>query len=277
MLLAPKKRPDHVWQAMKTALTQNLLFNQARGEAATGLAIMQQSGEVYIEKASIPADNFVNTPAYTNLLQQIGAQTTLLLGHTRNPTKGSPVNDHNNHPIEIGPVFGVHNGHIDNDDQLFQSLNLPRQAEVDSEIIFRLLEPYSPQQLDGSYLVALQPNLSCMQGQFTFLAADRRAADKLLVVKHQNPLSIYYHPQWAALIFSSSYIFLRKMFGPVVIHQTLPCDQLMHFKATQLERLQHNPISIHPLFAKPCPNMGETVSEVDEHTSLYDEDTILIN
>ena len=257
ILLAPQPRPAAVWPAIKNVFIQNLVFNQKRGEAATGVAVVQQNGQVQLEKLAAPATEFVQSRACTNLLNQIDDHTTLLLGHTRAPTKGSPDNYHNNHPLQTGPVCGIHNGHIHNDDDLFTRLKLLRQAQVDSEIIFRLLEQYSPLQLNHHYLAAIQPEIQRLQGKFTFLAVDQRAAGNLLVVKHQNPLSVYYHPQWNVLVFSSSYLFLRKTFGQSAIYQTLPHDQLLYFEAHTLATHHYRPAAHQALFSPVHSDNGK--------------------
>ncbi len=248
ILLTPQKRPPQTWQAIKDAFTQNLLFNEERGKAAAGLAVVTVDGQASMQKMTVPASEFVTGPEYLTLLEQVGPQTTLLLGHTRHPTQGDPANPANNHPLQVGPVFGVHNGHIDNDAALFDRFGLPRQAQVDSEIIFRLLEPLSPARLNGDYLAAARPRLQLLQGKFTFIAADRRVPDKLLVLKHNNPLSLHFEPDWNALVFSSRYIFLRKSFGRGVITEALPHDELLLFEATTLARRGHKPAAACPLF-----------------------------
>jgi glucosamine 6-phosphate synthetase-like amidotransferase/phosphosugar isomerase protein len=248
IFLYPQPRPPQLWQEIKSSLTENLRFNEERGAAATGLALLQADGQITLHKQAIPARQFIDTPEYAALLNQLGPDSALLLGHTRRPTKGAPLNPQNNHPLHVGPLLGVHNGHIHNDDQLFARLNLPRQAQVDSEIIFRLMAPFSPGPLNGRYLSEIRPQMQQMKGQFTFLAADQRAPHKLLVVRHQNPLSIYYHPHWNALVFSSSYIFLRKSFGRAILSQTVPQNQLLLFETATLPTLKHHPAHHFPLF-----------------------------
>ncbi|HEY84337.1 MAG TPA: hypothetical protein G4N96_04380 [Chloroflexi bacterium] len=247
-LLTPRQRSPQVWRAIKDTFTRNLLFNEERGRAATGLAVVQVNGQVSVQKMAIPASEFVTRPEYLALLEQVGPQTTVLLGHTRHPTQGDPADQANNHPVQAGPIFGVHNGHIDNDDSLFARFGLPRQAQVDSEIIFRLLEPLSPARLNGSYFAAACPRLQLLQGKFTFLAVDRRAPDRLLVLKHNNPLSIHFEADWNALVFSSRYIFLRKAFGRSVVTEVLPHDQLLLFETSSLSQHKHQPAAACPLF-----------------------------
>jgi glucosamine--fructose-6-phosphate aminotransferase (isomerizing) len=66
-----------------------------------------------------------------------------LLVHVRDYTKGHPSLAANNHPIRHGAVVGVHNGIIQNDDELFAEHDIERaepEMTVDSEIIFALAE-----------------------------------------------------------------------------------------------------------------------------------------
>ncbi len=246
--LHPQERPAEVWQAIKDTFTRNLLFNEERGRAATGLAVIQADGQVFVQKSQLPASQFVTTPEYHALLNRLNDQTTLLLGHVRHPTKGTPQRNKNNHPLQAGPVFGVHNGHIENDDKLFAAGHYPRRAEVDSEIIFRLLEPLSPAQLNGTYLAKARVNLQQLQGKFTFLSCRQDAPEKLLLVKHQNPLSLHYHTDWQVLIFSSRYLFLRKTFGRIILAEKIPRDQLMLFDAYLLPECGCRPVDSIPLW-----------------------------
>jgi glucosamine 6-phosphate synthetase-like amidotransferase/phosphosugar isomerase protein len=82
------------------------------------------------------------TPA-SLLLERIGvpAHTTELLVHVRDYTKGHPSIGANNHPVRHGPVVGIHNGVIVNDDELLAPHSCARsepRMTVDSEAIFAL-------------------------------------------------------------------------------------------------------------------------------------------
>jgi glutamine phosphoribosylpyrophosphate amidotransferase len=61
--------------------------------------------------------------------------------HVRDYTKGHPSIAANNHPVRHGPVVGIHNGIITNDDELLAphscSRSEPRMT-VDSEAIFAI-------------------------------------------------------------------------------------------------------------------------------------------
>jgi glucosamine 6-phosphate synthetase-like amidotransferase/phosphosugar isomerase protein len=64
---------------------------------------------------------------------------TQLLLHVRDYTKGHPSIHANNHPVRHGPVVGIHNGIIVNDDEILGEFDCSRAEHgmtVDSEAIF---------------------------------------------------------------------------------------------------------------------------------------------
>jgi glutamine phosphoribosylpyrophosphate amidotransferase len=69
----------------------------------------------------------------------VPASAGQLLVHVRDYTKGHPSIAANNHPVLHGPVVGIHNGIITNDDELLGLHDCARaepEMTVDSEAIF---------------------------------------------------------------------------------------------------------------------------------------------
>jgi glucosamine 6-phosphate synthetase-like amidotransferase/phosphosugar isomerase protein len=103
------------------------------------------------------------TPA-SMLLDRIDVphDATELLVHVRDYTKGHPSISANNHPVRHGPVVGIHNGIILNDDELLDPLSCARaepRMTVDSEAIFALAahshnDPRALEELTGSMAAA---------------------------------------------------------------------------------------------------------------------------
>lgn len=242
IFLYPEERSPQIWAGIRENFTANLLFNEKRGEEATGLAVVNNDGSIVLYKEPLPAHKFIETETYQNILNSLNSDTVLILGHTRLPTQGSTTDNRNNHPIQAGSVYGVHNGHITNDATLFTHWGLTREAEVDSEIIFRLLADCDGTNLEEMELLSLiQDRLRSLEGKFTFLAIDSRFPQRLLVVKYNNPMSLHFSAEWNSLIFSSSYIFLRKLFGRVVVTESLTNYHLALFDLEHLERLKSTP------------------------------------
>src|SRR6266576_4838249 len=120
----------------RTLAAQALLAGIAdRGADAVGYAYRGGPDEY-------PVVTKQRTPA-SSLLERIGvpAHATELLIHVRDYTKGHPSIPANNHPVRHGPVVGIHNGIIVNDDEILACFDCSRsepRMTVDSEAIFAL-------------------------------------------------------------------------------------------------------------------------------------------
>src|SRR6185312_15040303 len=121
-------------QVERTLAAQALLAAIAeRGADAVGYAYRGPS-ETY------PTVVKQRTPA-SELLERVSvpAAANQLLVHVRDYTKGHPSIAANNHPVRHGPVVGIHNGIIVNDDELLAPHSCARaepRMTVDSEAIF---------------------------------------------------------------------------------------------------------------------------------------------
>jgi glucosamine 6-phosphate synthetase-like amidotransferase/phosphosugar isomerase protein len=115
---------------LSAALLEGIL---ERGRDATGAAWYNGAkNEVRYTKAPYSAKTFIQTRVP---LIPTGVKNVIL--HTRFATQGSPKNEHNNHPIVVENLVGVHNGHISNDKELLKAYpDHKRIGEVDSEAAF---------------------------------------------------------------------------------------------------------------------------------------------
>ncbi len=118
----------------RTLAAQSLLAGIAeRGADAVGYAYRSPS-DTYstVVKQRTPA---------SQLLERVSVpqDANQLLVHVRDYTKGHPSIAANNHPVRHGPVVGIHNGIITNDDELLAPHSCSRtepRMTVDSEAIF---------------------------------------------------------------------------------------------------------------------------------------------
>ena len=120
----------------RTLAAQSLLAAIAeRGADAVGYAYRAPS-DVYatVVKQRTPASQLLDRVS-------VPEKTNQLLVHVRDYTKGHPSIAANNHPVRHGPVVGIHNGIITNDDELLAphpcARSEPRMT-VDSEAIFAI-------------------------------------------------------------------------------------------------------------------------------------------
>jgi len=147
-------RPDDSHDAL--ALTRVLLASVAdRGEDAAGGAWFRD-GQIVIHKQYGGASALLRELA-------VPANQHSALVHVREFTKGRPSLMANNHPIRHGRIVGVHNGRVENDDQIFTDLGRQRAElgmSVDSEAIFAALDATSTN-LQPSAMERLRGSLAC--------------------------------------------------------------------------------------------------------------------
>jgi glucosamine 6-phosphate synthetase-like amidotransferase/phosphosugar isomerase protein len=162
--LSPRSSVD------RTLAAQSLLAAIAeRGADAVGYAY-RSPGDVYptVVKQRTPASDLLDHVA-------VPPDATQLLVHVRDYTKGHPSISANNHPVRHGPVVGIHNGIIVNDDELLAEHDCARaepSMTVDSEAIFALAahsrnDPRALEALRGSMAAAW---LDERQPELLFLA-----------------------------------------------------------------------------------------------------------
>jgi glucosamine 6-phosphate synthetase-like amidotransferase/phosphosugar isomerase protein len=135
----------------RTLAAQALLAGIAeRGADAVGFAYrLPRSGDAVVSKQRTGASELLESVT-------IAADATEALFHVRDYTKGHPSLAANNHPVRHGAVFGVHNGIIANDEEIFAAHGFERAdpgMTVDSEAIFALVEeiPDAPAALEELY------------------------------------------------------------------------------------------------------------------------------
>jgi glutamine phosphoribosylpyrophosphate amidotransferase len=170
-----------------TATARLLLAGIAeRGQDATGYAFHDADGRVAVHKDSIRLASFME---HMSLPERV--RTTVM--HVRDFTKGRPGINDNNHPIRYGHVVGVHNGHLINDDELFEAYGMPRSTPditVDSEAIMMLTEhlgtlPRALELVRGSAAVALLHDDD--PGRLTLA----KRASRTLHVAHGDGLALF--------------------------------------------------------------------------------------
>ena len=191
-----------------------LVVSQKRGRHATGVASLNRLGECDLYKQPVPAQKFVQDGRCRRVIQGVDNRTTILMGHTRWKTRGDARNNLNNHPIETEHTIGTHNGTITNADYLFWRYGLPREAEVDSEVIFRIAD--SVLHKNTYDLPAMIERLSFCRGEMSAVMASKTEPETIIIIKGDKPLEFRYHPGYMALLYASEHAFL----DTVLAHET---------------------------------------------------------
>jgi glutamine phosphoribosylpyrophosphate amidotransferase len=139
-----------------TLVAQALLAGIAeRGADAVGYVYRIPGKSAWIVKQRSPASQLLDDVSVPEPARE-------LLVHVRDYTKGHPSIAANNHPIRHGPIVGIHNGIIVNDDELLATHSCARAEPgmtVDSEAIFALAahsdnDPRALERLRGAMAAA---------------------------------------------------------------------------------------------------------------------------
>src|SRR5918998_1004090 len=121
----------------RTLAAQALLTGIAeRGADAVGYAHRGPHRSAVVHKRRSGASALLSELA-------VPQDSSEVLVHVRDYTKGHPTIESNNHPVCHGDVVGIHNGIIVNDEEIFATHGIERdqpEMSVDSEAIFALAE-----------------------------------------------------------------------------------------------------------------------------------------
>ena len=168
-------------------LLEGLARLEYRGYDSAGLAVVGRSGDLRVRKAKGRVSELAaDVPA--RLKGSPG------IGHTRWATHGEPSDD-NAHPHVCGPIAIVHNGIIENAEELRSHL-LARGAlftsQTDSEIFAHLIaaeavgDEGGARDLEEAVRIALQP----VVGTYGLAVLDARSPDRLVVARNGSPVLI---------------------------------------------------------------------------------------
>ena len=233
---------------VRALFVENLLANEKRGPKATGVVVSQADGSVFSLKKPVRAATFVETAAFRDFMEShVTKETRILLGHTRDPTKGTITNNVNNHPIIVGDTIGVHNGVITNDDAIFLALAQKNKLDgrigsVDSEAIFALFDEVDGDGSLSEYVAGITERVRRLCGSFTTLFFNKKKPTQLFCLRYDNPISCHFDEAINCLFFSSRYIFLRKTFGRAVISEAMAGRTGFVFDALTVQETHKEPV-----------------------------------
>lgn len=89
-----------------------MLVSNLRGKDGSGVIFINDSNEVDYVKSLGNGIDVCETDDFKNMTSNVKKRPSILIGHTRWPTKGA-VDFDNTHPHDVGNIIGVHNGTMD--------------------------------------------------------------------------------------------------------------------------------------------------------------------
>ena len=204
---------------IRTIMRHLLIESEGRGTDASGLAFIN-SKTIHVVKKDIRGSKLISLPEYTQAEHQYMTFSTAtpgqggiiakeppiaFIGHCRQQTKGSYLDNNNNHPIVRDKVVGVHNGCISNDDRLFRiyEKTFNRNGLVDSEIIFALIEQFS-KAAHKSVAASIQKMSKATAGSFACAMTHGHQPYIVWLFRRSNPCEIVIFRDIGMVIWASS-------------------------------------------------------------------------
>ena len=197
IILGNKKRSEDDFEWIKESMTSLLVRSQARGPHATGIAIIRRDGTYQLLKRPLPAEAFVETEEYEDVMAEIDDKVSIIMGHTRYRTIGTEKKSNNNHPIRAGKIIGTHNGTIYNAPQIADMHGLNRFADVDSEVLFRVANKFRNP-------IHFKSKLKDFKGQMTAVMVNINRPEKIRIYKGNKPLSMMWLDELDIMIYASN-------------------------------------------------------------------------
>lgn len=172
---------------------------ESRGRDASGIGYIKNGGLV-VSKAPIRSSLMTHSKEWQELVLP-----PIFIAHTRMKTQGTEQNNNNNHPLyNKEGLCIVHNGMIHNDKEIFGKSK--RDGEVDSEAILAVLSSKAK----GDKIKQVFDKL---EGSFAFAMIDKNNPERLVLVKKDNPLELYYDEADDILYFCSEADIVRESLG----------------------------------------------------------------
>lgn len=189
-----EKLQDYVIQQTMAIMSEIAI----RGTDAGGFAFISQHQDTlnqlvwYKDKGATTSSKFLDK--MVELMTEHGLPR-VFIGHARKQTKGTENNNVNNHPI-IGldnQCALVHNGIISNDDDIRKDSGIESNAEVDSEVILRLIEKRVNESKGTNIpniFASIVKSTPLLAGNFGCAMIDTRTPSSLYLFRHGSPIAI---------------------------------------------------------------------------------------
>ncbi|WP_214814669.1 glutamine--fructose-6-phosphate transaminase (isomerizing) [Exiguobacterium sp. s34] len=164
----------------KEILLKGLEKLEYRGYDSAGIALVGDDVRIFKEVGRIQA---------LRDIVSADAEGTIGIGHTRWATHGVPsVPNAHPHQSTTGRFTLVHNGVIENDEQLKATLEVPFLSETDTEVIVQLMEKHFVEL--GDVEAAFRKTLSDLHGSYAIAMIDSEDKERLYIGKNKSPLLV---------------------------------------------------------------------------------------
>jgi glutamine---fructose-6-phosphate transaminase (isomerizing) len=238
---------DATWT--ERAVRTLMRLSESRGKESMGLAF-RTPDSLRVFKSSGRASSVVKTTPFKNFLRSTFDEIPVkngvfdaplaFLGHCRLVTNGHRSFEDNNQPVISRNSVGVHNGIVVNEAALWeQHGDLPHETDVDSEVIFRLID----QEVDRSNSVpaAISSAFSQICGVAN-IAMLRTDTSTIELATNNGSLYFCHVTGKNCVVFASERYILRKALARMEL--SAADEQIRHLQAGQAVSLSYLDASV---------------------------------
>lgn len=253
-------RLQHAGECTADVILQGLKILQNRGYDSAGICLISRNHFHVVKFAS--DDLAANAISKVEAAMPTATDRYLTgVGHTRWATHGSKI-DLNSHPhLDMTDRFAlVHNGIIENSEELKQQYQLHTVSDTDSEVIVQMLGMYVKRGM--SPLKALQLTQQQLEGTWGLVILDRQQPDRLLAACNGSSLLIGIGANKDYFVASEAAAFSRYTKTYVVLQHGQVIQLLPGQPIPQDMPLLHHRGSVSELSPAPYPHW--TLREIME-------------
>lgn len=185
-------------QSMIDVVVRGLKRLEYRGYDSSGIAYFE-GGKIQVRKA---AGKITEMEKLVSGISHSGSQGTI--GHTRWATHGAP-NSINAHPHQVGPITLVHNGIIENYQNILSDVRLrglAPQSETDSELFGFLvlfeMESGTP------FVEAVRRSFLKVHGSCSIVIMHEDHPGLMIGIRNGSPLVAASKPEWGTMLASDA-------------------------------------------------------------------------
>lgn len=252
-------------------LVDGLKALEYRGYDSAGIALLDEKGHHFIAKKPGKVANLLGA-----LHGELVDHAQVGIGHTRWATHGG-ISEKNAHPHVTGHFIFLHNGIIENFQELreeLQSQGHVFKSETDSEVFGHLLQECE-RATAGDVLKAARMAFRRLHGSSTIVMMDDRHARQIIALKNGTPLVVGVGNKEAFIASDTQAI-------------SEYTNKIHYLENGEMVLIENGKVSIMDLDGKDCSRAPDEMSFDHEKATLgpyryfmekeiYEQDTALIN